>query len=471
MSKIITRFPPSPTGALHLGGARTALFNWLFARHVNGTFILRIEDTDQKRSQQAHVDSILESLKWMGIDWDQGPYFQTQRMDVYKKAMDRLLESGRAYWCTCSPETLAAKREAAMAKGDKPKYDGTCREMGLEKTEGAVVRLKTPLSGVTVFDDKVKGPVSVSNDELDDLVIQKSDGMPTYHMAVVADDVDMGITHIIRGDDHVSNTPRQICIYNALDEPLPVYAHVPMVLGPDKKKLSKRHGATSATEYREMGILPGAFINFLARLGWSHGDQEFFTVQELVEKFNLESIGKSASVFDLERLKDLNGDHIRAMDTDKLAPLVLPHLKKLGVKADNDTYLVQVVETLKIRSKTLEDMARGAVFYYQDEIEFDPKAAKKFLKPAAMEPVALLTEKLKDVDCSDEKALEGAFEKVMETLDIKLGKIAQPVRVALTGVTASPGIFEIIRVLGKDRVLQRLSKALSFIKERAKEAG
>ncbi len=466
MDEIITRFPPSPTGSLHVGGVRTALFNWLYARRTGGRFVLRIEDTDTQRSTQASVDAIFEALKWLDIDWDEGPYFQTQRFDIYKEYIEKLLASGHAYYCDCSPEKVEEMRKKGMAAGGKAKYDGSCRERGLAKGENTVVRFKAPISGTTVLEDAVKGNIVFQNAELDDFIIQRSDGTPTYNFVVVVDDVAMGINTIIRGDDHVSNTPKQIMLYKALGAKLPVFAHVPMVLGKDKTRLSKRHGAMSATEYREMGFLPDALINYLVRLGWSHGDQEFFTRAELVEKFNLENIGRSAGVFDSDKLLALNADHIKAMPPEKLIPHLMPFLEAKGIRAEDTNYLVRVIETLAPRSKTLVEMADAALFYYQDEIVYDEDAARKFLTADAGKILKQLAEALEALDDFTEKALEGAFLKVMESTGLKLGKIAQPVRVALTGKTASPGIFEIIEIIGKQQVLNRLNAAIRFISEK-----
>ncbi len=327
--QVVTRFPPSPTGPLHIGGARTALFNWVFTRHHNGKFILRIEDTDRARSTKEAVDSIIESMKWLGLDWDEGPYFQSQRTQVYNEFIERLLSSGNAFYCHCSPEDLDSKRIEAKKGELKPKYDGKCRELGLGKSPEAVLRLKSPLSGTTKFKDLVKGVISVDNDELDDLILQRSDGSVTYHMAVVADDIKSGITHVIRGDDHINNTPRQILIYRALGEPIPQYAHLPMILGPDRSPLSKRHGATSVMAYKEMGFLSHALLNALARLGWSYGDQEKFSTQELIELFSLDHVGKSAGIFNTEKLLDLNARYIREEDDGNLADLLIPFLTNL----------------------------------------------------------------------------------------------------------------------------------------------
>ena len=467
MVDIITRFPPSPTGYLHVGGARTALFNWLYARHTNGKFVLRIEDTDTARSTQASVDAIFEALEWLGIEWDAGPYFQSQRLDIYQEYIDRLVAAGHAYYCTCSSEKLEVMRAAAMEKGGKPKYDGTCRDRGLAKTDNAVVRFKAPLGGTTVLKDVVKGNIVFQNDELDDFIICRSDGTPTYNFVVVIDDITMDINTIIRGDDHVMNTPKQMLIYKALDVPLPTYGHVPMVLGSDRTRLSKRHGATSVTAYRDMGFLPDAFINYLVRLGWSFGDQEYFTREDLIEKFSLENIGRSAGVFDQEKLLALNAEHIKATPIKTLAQLLIPFLEQEGIQAPESAFVEKVVETLAPRSKTLKEMARDAVFYFADTIAYEEKADKKFLKQKALEPLTLLVAELEQIEAFTEENLEDAFRAVMEKSGLKLGKIAQPVRVALTGRTASPGIFEIIAIIGRDKVLDRVSKAVAHIKDKS----
>ncbi len=471
MSTVITRFPPSPTGYLHVGGARTALFNWLYARHTQGRFILRIEDTDAARSSQASIDAIFEALEWLGIDWDEGPYFQTQRLEIYREYIGRLLEAGQAYYCTCTPETLAEKRKQALAAGRPVGYDGTCRERCLPPSSDAVVRFKTPAAGTTALMDVVRGRIVFDNAEIGDFVIQRSDGIPTYNFAVVIDDLTMGVNTIIRGDDHVSNTPKQILIYQALGASLPTYGHVPMVLGQDRTRLSKRHGAMSVTAYRDMGYLPEALINYLVRLGWSHGDQEFFSVAELIEKFDLENLGKSAGVFDPEKLLALNFEHIQACDVADLAQRVRPFMVKEGYDVDAGPDLQKIVATLNRRSKTLADMARDAYFYFQETIAYDPAAAKKFLRPVVLDALRMLLGELQQLADFSEPGLEAAFKTVMDATGFKLGKIAQPVRVALTGKTASPGIFEIMDVLGPGRVLPRLARAIAFIENRAAAAG
>ena len=464
MDEIITRFPPSPTGYLHLGGARTALFNWLYARNMGGRFILRIEDTDIERSKKEFSDAIIDSLQWLGIDWDEGPFFQSERFDIYKKYIQKLIDSGNAYYCVCSPERLETVRSKAIAKGQNPKYDGECRNKGLKKSDNAVVRFSAPLAGTTALNDAIKGNIIFQNSEIDDFIICRSDGVPTYHLAVVTDDITMGVNTIIRGDDHVNNTPKQILLYKAFEKDLPVYAHVPMVLGSDRARLSKRHGALSVSAYREMGYLPDALINYLVRLGWSYGNQEFFLKNELIEKFTLKNIGCSAGIFDNDKLLSLNADHIKGTKPEDLVNPLKPFLKKRNCNADDDKYIKKIIETLNTRSKTLEEMADGSMFYFAKEIIYDAKAAKKNLKLVSLEPLKLLVKNLSAINLFSHEALEDAFKKVMDETGLKLGKIAQPVRVALTGKTASPGIFEIIEVLGKKESIARLETAIAYIK-------
>ncbi len=462
---VVTRFPPSPTGHLHLGGARTALFNWLYARHTGGRFILRIEDTDRVRSTQASVDSILEALEWMGIEWDEGPYFQSQRSGVYRSHIEQMLHHNQAYRCDCPPERLDGIRKRAMASGGKPKYDGKCRDRGLPEGPGTVVRFKAPLSGSTVVHDVVKGDVAFQNGEIDDLIIARAAGSPTYNSVVVVDYVTMAVNTVIRGDDHLMNTPKQILIYRALNSPLPAFGHVPMVLGSDRSRLSKRHGAMSVLAYREMGYLPDALINYLVRLGWSFGDQEFFRRDELIEKFSLDRIGQSPGVFNPEKLLALNAGHIQAAPLKRLAEGLRPFLKHRDCTVDDRAYLEKAVGTLTARSKTLQEMADGAMFYLRDRIEYEEKAARKFLKPDAVAALESISARIRALSGFSQEDLEGAFKAVMEDTGLKLGKIAQPVRVALTGKTASPGIFEIIEVLGKDRVMSRIDRAVEYIQD------
>jgi len=466
MTQVVTRFPPSPTGYLHVGGARTALFNWLYARRMKGKFVLRIEDTDTARSTRASVDAIFEALEWLGLDWDDGPYFQTRRFPVYMEHIQKLLDNGHAYHCTCSPEKVEQMRAKALAIGGKPKYDGTCRDKNLPPGDIAVVRFKAPLTGTTVLEDVVKGNIVFRNDELDDFIICRRDGSPTYNLAVVVDDITMGVNTIIRGDDHVMNTPKQIQLYQALGCPLPLFGHVPMVLGRDRTRLSKRHGATSVSAYRDMGFLPEALINYLVRLGWSHGDQEFFTKEELIEVFNLENIGRAAGIFDMEKLLALNADHIKAAPPARLVEPLAPFLREKGVDIEGDPKIERVISTLNARSKTLAEMAQSALFYYQEEIVYEEDAARKLLTVEALVPLKSLTAKLEALEDYSEPSLEAVFKTVTEETGLKLGKIAQPVRVALSGRTASPGIFEITAIIGKERVLARLRKAMAFIEQR-----
>lgn len=464
MSKVITRFPPSPTGHLHIGGARTAIFNWLYARHFGGRFILRIEDTDLARSTEESIRAITESLEWLGIDWDEGPYFQTQRLDLYRQKAHELVAQGKAYWCACQPGELEARRKRAMAAGLKPKYDGTCRDKGLKEQPGAVIRFRAPQDGRTVVRDLVKGSIAFENAELDDLIILRSDGVATYNFAVVIDDLTMGITHIIRGDDHLNNTPRQTQLYEALGAILPEFAHVPMILGTDRTRLSKRHGATSVLAYREMGYLPQALFNYLVRLGWSSGDQEIFSRPELVEKFGLENVGRSAGIFNPDKLLWLNAHYIKGSDAKELASLLAPFLKAKGLEdactADLD-YLAAAAATLATRSRTLVEMAEGAEFFCR-EMPFEPKAAQKFLTPEALGPLTRLRQELTGTPF-DHDSLSVLFERLAADLGLKLGQLAQPVRVALTGKTVSPGVFEIMEVLGRERVFSRLDRALGHI--------
>jgi glutamyl-tRNA synthetase len=465
MSGIITRFPPSPTGYLHVGGARTALFNWLYARRMKGKFVLRIEDTDTARSTQASVDAIFEALEWLGLDWDDGPYFQTRRFPVYLEHIQKLLDTGHAYYCTCTSEQVEQMRQKALATGGKPKYDGTCRNKDLPPRQAAVVRFKAPLTGTTVLEDVVKGHIVFQNDELDDFVICRSNNTPTYNLAVVVDDITMGVNTIIRGDDHVMNTPKQIQLYKAFGCPLPLFGHVPMVLGRDRTRLSKRHGATSVTAYRDMGFLPEALINYLVRLGWSHGDQEFFTKDELIGVFNLENIGRSAGVFDMEKLLALNADHIKATPAPQLVTPLTPFMRAHGIEIAAGVRTEKAIATLAARSKTLKEMADQALFYFQDDISYEPGAAGKFLTAEALPALESLTAKLEALEDFSEPRLEEAFKAVMVETGLKLGKIAQPVRVALSGRTASPGIFEIAAVLGKEKTLARLRQAIEQIEK------
>jgi glutamyl-tRNA synthetase len=469
MATVRTRFAPSPTGYLHIGGARTALFNLLFARHHGGAFILRIEDTDRERSTPEAIEAIIESLKWLDLAWDEGPFFQTQRFDLYKEKVRELLAAGKAYPCTCTAAELEQKRQAAMKEKRKPMYDGTCRPPDgvippLPEGKPYTIRFRGPREGTTIVEDLVKGPVAFENRELDDLIIARSDGTPTYNFCVVVDDIDMGVTHIIRGDDHLANTPRQILLYQALGRTPPAFAHVPLILGLDKARLSKRHGATSVTAYRDMGYFPEALSNYLVRLGWSHGDQEIFSRAELIEKFALENVGKSAGIFNPEKLLWLNAHYLKTRPLSQLADDVVPFIEAKGYPLPPDKkWRERMVATLQERAKTLVELVELAYFYLSDDIKYDEKAANKFLTPEIRGPLSELIEKLDTLKDFDEKSIEAAFTEVLSRHNLQLGKLAQPVRVALTGTPVSPGIYEVLAVLGKERAMKRLRNGLNRI--------
>lgn len=458
-----TRFAPSPTGSLHIGGARTAIFNWLYARHAGGSFVLRIEDTDQTRSTQESIDEILDAMEWLGLDCDEGPFRQSERLDIYREHAEKLLESGRAYKCYVTPEELDLKRKKAQEKGGVFRYDRKWAGENAGPDKPYAIRLLTPDEGTIEVEDELRGKISFDAGEVDDFVILKMDGYPTYHFAVVVDDSLMNITHIIRGDDHLINTPRQKLIYEALSLDMPQMAHVSMILGSDGKRLSKRHGATSVTEYREQGYLPEAVLNYLVRLGWSYGDQEIFTMQELIEKFTLGNVGKSAAVFNPEKLEWLNSHYLRTKPPEEIAELLVPLLLERGIQAEVDEKLIKIVGELTQRAKTLNDIADSLGYFYTDSIIFEEKADNKFLKPEILPVLEDITEGLTSLENFTIDSMKEVFERVMEERELKLGKIAQPVRVSLTGGTVSPGIFEVMDILGKDEVLKRLNKAVSHI--------
>jgi len=465
-SNVRVRFAPSPTGALHIGGVRTALFNWLFARHHNGKFILRIEDTDQTRSTDESIKIIIDGMKWLGLDWDEGPFRQTERMDIYRAHIDKLIKEGKAYYCYCSPEELETRRKEAMSAGRPPKYDRKCLSLSspvLGRTPA--VRFLSTDEGQTIVRDLIRGAVTFENQQLDDLIIQRSDGFPTYNFAVVVDDVTMMITHVVRGDDHLNNTPRQIQLYQALGYDPPEFAHLPMILGSDKTKLSKRHGATAVTEYIDLGYLPEALVNYLARLGWSHGDQEIFSSRELIEKFSLDTVGKAPSVFNPEKLLWLNHHYIQQADHGRLAGLVLNLLKKDGViKTDPDfEWFKKLIAILTERSHTLVEMKIGALPFIADDITIDEKAKAKQLTPDVAPLLTELSARLNLIEPFSHAEVEKIFTALVAEKGIKLGKLAQPVRVALTGSTVSPGIFEVIEVMGKDKVIRRINAAVKLI--------
>jgi glutamyl-tRNA synthetase len=466
MAQVRTRFAPSPTGYLHIGGARTALFNFLFARHNRGKFILRIEDTDRERSTPEAIKAILDAMNWLDLEWDEGPFYQTERYPLYKEKIEKLLATGKAYPCICTSQELDAKRQQAQKEKRKPIYDGTCRPPegvipSLPKDKPYTVRFRSPPDGSTIVEDAVKGRVVFDNRELDDLIVARSDGSPTYNFCVVVDDIDMDITHIIRGDDHLANTPRQILLYHALAHTPPQFAHVPLILGTDKARLSKRHGATSVMAYRDMGYFPEAVLNYLVRLGWSHGDQEIFSRNELIENFSLESVGKSAGVFNPEKFLWVNSHYLKGRPLSQLAEDVIPYIVAKGYPVPQDkAWLERMVKTFRERSKTLLELVDSAAFFLTDNISIDEKAATKFLTPEIRAPIAQLIEKLTGLDDFTESSIEQAFSAVLEETGLSMGKLAQPIRVALTGSTVSPGIHEVIAVLGKERTLRRLGSAI-----------
>ncbi len=457
-----TRFAPSPTGALHVGSVRTALFSYLFARHHGGAFVLRIEDTDRERSTEESTRAILESLDWLGLGWDEGPYHQSERMALYRARAETLLAAGAAYRCWCTPDELEARRQAALAAGRRPAYDRSCRERSAPPAgrTAHALRFRTPLDGETVIDDHVKGRVVFQNADLDDFIIVRSDGSPVYNFCVVVDDHDMRITHVIRGDDLLASTPRQVLLYRALGATPPEFAHVPQILGLDKARLSKRHGATSVLAYRDMGYLPHAMVNYLARLGWSHGDQELFSREELIAHFTLENVGKSAGIFNPEKLEWVNFQYMKATPAPALVALLEPFLERAGLRVPADrAWLARAVETLRERAKTLIELAEFCRFYLAETITPDAKAAAKHLTPAVAPALADLAGRLAALPRWDAAAIEGAFQATLAAHGLKLGALAQPVRVAVTGGTVSPGIYEVLDALGRERTLERLAAA------------
>ncbi len=456
---VVTRFAPSPTGMLHIGGVRTALYSWLYARRHGGRFILRIEDTDLERSTPEAVQVILEGMAWLGLDHDDGPYYQTKRFDRYKEVIAGMLVQGQAYHCYCSKEELDAMRAAQMARKEKPRYDGRCRNRTGAPPAGIqpVVRFENPLDGEVIVEDRVHGAVRFANTELDDLIIARSDGTPTYNFCVVVDDMDMGVTHVIRGDDHLNNTPRQINMLRALGATPPVYAHASMILGPDGTKLSKRHGAVSVLAYEEQGYLPDALLNFLVRLGWSHGDQEVFTRAEMIEHFDIDRIGKSASAFNPEKLQWLNQQHMMRADVRDLATRLQTYLKRIGVEAPNDARLSAVVEAQRERSKTLVEMAKNSRFLFLPQVEMDPAAAAKHLTPEARAMLQEFHASLTDLTEWTKAQIHDALTAFATARGLALGKVAQPLRVAVSGSTVSPPIDQTLELLGRDATLARLA--------------
>jgi glutamyl-tRNA synthetase len=463
-----TRFAPSPTGLLHIGGVRTALFCWLYARRHHGVFVLRIEDTDRERSTEAAIQVILDGMKWVGLPHDEGPYYQTQRFDRYKEVIDQFLRSGHAYRCYCSKEELDAMRTEQQARGQKPRYDGRCRNR-TEPRAGVqpVVRFRNPESGETIVEDVVHGRVVFQNTELDDLIIARSDGTPTYNFCVVVDDWDMKITHVIRGDDHLNNTPRQMNMLLALGATPPVYAHLPMILGPDGTKLSKRHGAVSVLQYKEEGYLPEALLNYLVRLGWSHGDQEVFTLEEMAQHFDIADVNKSATAFNPEKLMWLNQQHMMRSDPERLALVLKEQLERLGVETDDMATLAGIVVAQRERSKTFAEMARNSLYFFRDFESYDEKAAKKTLTADTAPTIRQAREALAKLASWTAPAVHDCLSGLAASLGVNLGKIAQPLRVAVAGGSVSPPIDQTLALAGRDRVLARIDRALAYAEKSA----
>ncbi len=468
MNDVRVRFAPSPTGALHIGGLRTALFNWLFAHRHGGKFIVRIEDTDRARSTDDALEAILHGLRWAGLDWDEGPYRQTERLELYRQKAAELLEQGHAYWCVCTPEELDVRRKAARAKGESVKYDGRCRVRGVTApAEPAALRFRAPQTGQTVVEDLIKGPIVFDNAVLDDLIILRSNGDPTYHLSVVIDDALMGITHVIRGDDHVNNTPRQIPLFAALGYPVPMFAHLPMILGADKSRLSKRHGATSVLAYRDMGYLPDALVNYLVRLGWSHGDQEIFSMREMIENFSLDHVQASAAVFNPEKLQWLNAEYIKQSTPTQLAEGLRPFLARQGYDGRGPVQpqggIEAVIPHLQARAKTLVEMTEWTMPYITEPVAMDATAAAKFLTPAMASSLRKFAERVKTVEPFSKETIAPVLQVLLREDGMTMGAFAQPLRVALTGRTFSPGIYEVMALLGKDLTLCRIDHALQNI--------
>lgn len=467
---LVTRFAPSPTGYLHVGGARTALFSWLYARKHGGKFILRIEDTDLERSTQESVDAILEGMQWLGLDHDEGPYYQTKRFDLYKEVVAQLLAEGKAYKCFCTVEEVDAMREAQMAAGEKPRYNGMWRDRTDHPSDKPyVIRFKNPQDGVVVIDDMIKGRIEIANAELDDLIIARSDGTPTYNLTVVVDDWKMGITHVIRGDDHVNNTPRQMNILAALGADIPKYAHVPMILGDDGKRLSKRHGAVGVMQYRDNGFLPEALLNYLVRLGWSHGDQEIFSKDELVQLFDLDSCNRAPSAFNTDKLIWLNQHYMKTLPPEQVAKQLEWHLAAQQLDVSNGPALTELVKAQAERVKTLKELVEVSRYFYEDFSEFDADAAKKHLRPVALEPLQAVETNLAALADWSQETIHQVINATAEQLGVGMGKIGMPLRVAVTGGGNSPALDITLSLIGKARSLARLKHAIEFVKQRASE--
>lgn len=461
---VVTRFAPSPTGYLHVGGARTALYSWLFAKSQGGQFVLRIEDTDLERSTDEAKQAILDGMTWLGLTHDVGPIYQTDRFDRYKELVQQLLDEGKAYKCFMSVAELDSIREAQEAAGEKPRYPGTWRDRTDHPADAPyVVRFKNPLSGDVVIHDQIRGDITISNAEMDDLIIMRTDGAPTYNFCVVVDDWDMGITHVVRGEDHINNTPRQINILEALGAPIPQYAHVSMILGDDGKKLSKRHGAVSVMQYRDDGFLPQALLNYLVRLGWSHGDQEVFSVAEMIEHFSLANISKSASAFNTDKLIWLNQHYMKTMPGDEVGEALAWHFAQMDINTEQGPALSAIVEIQADRVKTLKEMAEISTYFYQDFAEFDANAAKKHLRPVAKEALVMVKDNLLALTEWTSQSIQAAINETAETLEVGMGKVGMPLRVAATGSGNSPSLDVTLVLLDQVKIGERIDKALEFI--------
>lgn len=466
-----TRFAPSPTGLLHVGGVRTALFSWLYAKHHAGQFILRIEDTDAERSTKESVDAILSGMAWLGLTCDEGPIYQTDRYNRYRELAQQLLDENKAYRCYCSKERLETLREQQLDAKEKPRYDGHCRDKNLAAADVPyVIRFKNPADGMVSFKDEVYGDIHVDNRELDDLILIRSDGHPTYNFAVVIDDWDMRITHVVRGDDHINNTPRQINLYKAFNAPVPVFAHLPMILGEDGKRLSKRHGAVGVMEFRAQGILPHALLNYLVRLGWSHGDQEIFSLEEMIAKFGLDHVNRGVSTFNYEKLYWLNQHYQKSDDPSTVSEALAWHFKEAGLDIASGPSLEKLVTIQAERCKTLAEICEKSRYFYEDEWTRDEEAMKKHLRPVVLEPLKALHERFKTLNPWDEDTIQTCINDLALSFDMNLGKIAQPLRVAVTGGSMSPAIDVTVCYIGRKRVLERLEAALNYIQLRVEAA-
>lgn len=463
---VVTRFAPSPTGYLHVGGARTALYSWLVAKAAGGKFVLRIEDTDRERSTQPAIDAILEGMEWLGLNWDEGPYYQTKRFDRYNHYIDKLLAEDKAYKCYCSTERLEKMRDEQMANGEKPRYDGHCRDNPNVSGDKFVVRFRNPQEGSVKFDDHIRGHIEFANTELDDLIIARSDGTPTYNFCVVIDDWEMNITHVVRGEDHINNTPRQINILQALGAPVPEYAHVSMILGDDGKKLSKRHGAVSVMQYRDDGYLPAAVLNYLVRLGWSHGDQEIFSVDEMIKLFSLDDVNKAASAFNTEKLNWLNQHYMKSLPVEQVVPYLQWHFTDQAIDVSQGPALEKLIPLMADRVKTLKEMAAQSRYFYDEYEAFDADAAKKHLRPVAREALEAVQDRLASLNTWNAESIQAAIHQTAEDLGVGMGKVGMPLRVAVTGSGNSPSLDVTLELIPQEQVVGRIARAISYIIER-----